>query len=354
MTDPPPPPGPVAAAPPLATAAHWMILLVGGVFLLRELGDILKPLCLAVLLGYIILPLHFQVKKYFPGRFSLVASAVLSLTALFVLTAVVQSSVRTLAAEVPLLRQRTQETLDHLQTEYAARYPETWRTVSEFAFPEREGDSYVRDVTGRLFGMTANTVGTGAVVGLYLLFLLVEAGKFPDRVRRTYPGPRAERILETIEGINRGVAHYLTAKVKSSLILAVPVFVLLAGFRVDLFVLWAVLTFFCNFVPYLGSLIGYSLPTMFAAYQFGFGWEAITIAILLLAIHLVCASIVEPKVIGQAVGLSPVVILFALAFWGYCWGLTGMLLAVPLTVMLKIIAIHVDATKSLARLVSEE
>jgi AI-2 transport protein TqsA len=63
---------------------------------------------------------------------------------------------------------------------------------------------------------------------------------------------------------------------------------------------------------------------------------------------------VEPAVIGRAVGLSPVIILFALAFWGYCWGLTGMLLAVPLTVMLKIVCEHMDATRPLAKLVSDE
>lgn len=353
MTD-PPPDGPTAEAPPLAVAARWMILLVGGVFLLRELGDILKPLCLAVLLGYVILPIHFQVKKYFPGRLSLVASAALSLTALFVLTAVVQSSVRALAAEVPGLTLKTRETMDWLQTEYATRYPATWKTVSEFAFAEREGEGPIRDVTGRLFGMAANTVSTGAVVGLYLLFLLVEAGQFPAKVRKAYSGPRAERILETIAGINRGIADYLSAKLKASLILAVPVFVLLLVFQVPLVLLWTVLTFFCNFVPYLGSVVGYSVPTMFAAYHFGFGWEAVVIGTLLLAIHLVSASVLEPAVIGKAVGLSPVVILFALAFWGYCWGLTGMLLAVPLTVLLKIVCAHVDATKSLARMVSEE
>src|SRR5689334_2861110 len=140
MTD-PPPTGPVASAPSVATAANWMILLVGGLFLLRELGDILKPVCLAVLLGYIILPLHWRVKKHFPGRLSLVMSAALSLTALFILTAVVQSSVRSLAAEVPVLTERTQETFDRLQAEYAERYPETWKAVSAFAFPQRDGDS---------------------------------------------------------------------------------------------------------------------------------------------------------------------------------------------------------------------
>ena len=101
-------------------------------------------------------------------------------------------------------------------------------------------------------------------------------------------------------------------------------------------------------------MAGYGLPTLFVLVTFGFGWEFITIAILLLAIHLTCASVVEPAIIGRAVGLSPVVILFALAFWGYCWGLTGMLLAVPLTVMLKIVCEHMDATRPVAKLVSDE
>ena len=109
-------------------------------------------------------------------------------------------------------------------------------------------------------------------------------------------------------------------------------------------------------VPFLrcqrrGSVL---LPTLFVLIKFGFGWEFITIAILMLAIHLVTASVVEPAVIGKAVGLSPLVILFALAFWGSLWGLTGMLLAVPLTVMLKIVAEHLDATKPLAKLVAAE
>jgi predicted PurR-regulated permease PerM len=64
--------------------------------------------------------------------------------------------------------------------------------------------------------------------------------------------------------------------------------------------------------------------------------------------------VVEPAVIGKAVGLSPVIILFSLAFWGYLWGLTGMLLAVPLTVMLKIVAEHMSATRPMAKLCSDE
>ena len=71
-----PPSGPIAEAPTLATAARWVVIVVGAFFLLRELGPILKPLFLAVLLGYVILPVHLRVKKWVPGRLSLMASQV--------------------------------------------------------------------------------------------------------------------------------------------------------------------------------------------------------------------------------------------------------------------------------------
>jgi AI-2 transport protein TqsA len=319
---------------------------------LRELGDILKPLFVAVLIGYVILPVHLTVKRYVPGRLSIVASTILTLVALFLLTVLIQSSVRTLSDEVPKLTEKVQEQWKNWKEQIQEHYPDAWKHVSGLAFPE--GDGTGRDLATQFFGVAAGTLSTAAVVGLYLLFLLMEASRFPDRVQKAFAEPRAERIMATIAGINRGIAHFLTAKVKASLVLAVPVFVLLFVFQTRYALIWAAFTFFCNFIPYLGSVAGYSLPTLFALYQFGAGWEAVTIAILLLAIHLVVASVIEPAILGKAVGVSPVVILFALAFWGSLWGLVGLLLAVPLTVMMKIIAEHIDATRSVAKLVSDE
>jgi AI-2 transport protein TqsA len=328
-----------------------MVILACAFFLLRELGPILKPLLLAVLVAYVVLPVHLAVKKRFPGRLALVASAVLSLVLILLLTIGIQATVTILAAELPGLNSKAVEMRESFQRYVGERYPETADAVKEIAFSD---DSSVREVTSRLVNAATDTLSTAAVVGLYLLFILLEAGRFPDKVRRAFAGPRADRIMDTFQGISRGIAGFLSAKVKASLILAVPVFVVLLVFRTPLALGWAVFTFFCNFIPYLGSVAGYGLPTLFVLVKFGFGWEFLTIAILLLAIHVASASVIEPAVIGRAVGVSPVVILFALAFWGYCWGLTGMLLAVPLTVMLKIICEHMDATRPLARLVSDE
>ena len=350
----PPPIDEPADSPSLAAVARVLVGLAAGWFLLRELGPVLKPLFLAVLLGYVIIPLHVRVKRHVPGRLSVVVLAVVSLATIALASWMIQFSVRALAAELDKSNGGTPSKVESLRHDFVARYPWLAGVAGAVAQAEQEGEGHLRDYTSRLVAMAADTVVAAAVVGLYLLFLLVEAGRFPLRVRQAFSEPRAARIMAMVAGVNRGIATYLTAKVKSSFMLAVPVFIVLFVFEVRLVVAWTVVTFFCNFVPYIGSVVAYSLPTGFALLQFGLGWEAITVAVLLLAVHLVTASVVEPRVIGRAVGVSPMLILLALAFWGHCWGLTGMLLAVPLTVMAKITCEHIEATRPLARLVSDE
>jgi AI-2 transport protein TqsA len=182
------------------------------------------------------------------------------------------------------------------------------------------------------------------------MFLLLEASLLPDRVRRAYPPERAEQILKIAGEVNEAIARYLKAKVQASLALAVPVGLVLWLVGVKFALLWAILTFLCNFIPYLGSVIAYSLPVGFAFLLFGVSWESVTTAVLLLGCHVGSASVLEPTIIGKAVGLSPLVILGSLAFWGLLWGLPGMFLAVPLTVVVMIGMEHFEQTQPIARL----
>lgn len=125
---------------------------------------------------------------------------------------------------------------------------------------------------------------------------------------------------------------------------------MLAIFGVKFVAIWMLLTFLCNFIPYVGSVISYTVPTLFAALQLP-PWDGpIAVAILLLGVQVASATLIEPMIIGRAVGLSPLLILAALAVWGSVWGLPGMFLAVPLTVVLKIVLQNIEATQALAKL----
>ena len=231
---------------------------------------ILKPLFLAVPIGYVVLPIHLAVKKHATSRLSLFGTTILSLIVVALLAAGIQATISTLASEMPALNSKASDMRDEFQKYSAEHFPQTAKAVNQIVLPE--GESPVRDITGRLIAAAADTLSTAAVVGLYLIFLLLEASRFPDRVRRAFSEKRSGRILETIQRINLAIAHYLTAKVKAGLLLAVPVFIILVVFRAVRHHL-GVLTF-CNFVPYLGSVIGCSVPVLFALVNFGFGWSS--------------------------------------------------------------------------------
>ena len=146
----------------------------------------------------------------------------------------------------------------------------------------------------------------------------------------------------------------MRVKVQASLFLAVPITVGLWAFGVKFPVLWGLLNFFANFIPYLGSIVGFSVPVLFTFLDLDPGWQPFAAAGTVLAIHLLLAYVVEPKMTGKAVGLSPLVILVSLSFWGLCWGFIGMFLATPLTVICKIVLSHIPYTMPIAKLLGDE
>jgi AI-2 transport protein TqsA len=219
---------------------------------------------------------------------------------------------------------------------------------------EEQGTARLQDALSSLANVTAGAFVEGVEVVVYLILILLEARRLPQRTRGAFADEQAERILTTIGSINAAIASYLKVKVKVNVALAVPVMLVLWIFGIKFVVLWGALTFLANFVPYLGSIVACSLPILFAFVDSDFGWQQVAVAVLLVTIHGSSAYLVEPAMTGKALNLSPLVVLIALSFWGLCWGLTGMILAVPLTAMLKIILETAPSTRPIALLMSEE
>ena len=117
----------------------------------------------------------------------------------------------------------------------------------------------------------------------------------------------------------------------------------------DFPIVWGFLAFIMNFIPIFGSVISVGLTTIFSLIQFYPSWgKTLFILIFMTTINIVIGNIIEPRIEGKNLGISPVAILISLSIWGYIWGFTGMLLAVPLTVIIKIICENLEYTKSFA------
>jgi len=193
---------------------------------------------------------------------------------------------------------------------------------------------------GVIFNVTAATMGN---IGMFLskmvlviigvAFLLVESRNFGDKVDIIFK--KDEVSKKNFELFAHTIQKYFTIKTFTSLLTGVLITITLFVFNVEYPFLWGFLGFMLNFIPVVGSIIA-SVPALMLALVHHdlttFSW----LAVIYLMINNFISNILEPKIMGEGLGLSPAIIFFSLIFWGWVLGPVGMFLAAPLTMTLKI------------------
>jgi predicted PurR-regulated permease PerM len=116
--------------------------------------------------------------------------------------------------------------------------------------------------------------------------------------------------------------------------------------------IWGILTFLLNFIPSIGSVVATILPITIAFIQFESYLTIFLVAVLLIVVQFTMGNLIDPRVVGDSVNLSPLVVLFSLIFWGWLLGIVGMFLAVPLSVVLKIVFENISDLRFLSVLMS--
>jgi len=184
----------------------------------------------------------------------------------------------------------------------------------------------------------ANFVGKFFLVVIMTLFLLLGSSK--------------KEKSETWNNINKPVKKYIVTKFITSSVTGILTGLIYWALGLELALIFGTLTFLLNFIPTFGSIIAVLLPLPVAFLQYG---DSTMIALVLLlpsVVHLIIGNVIEPKLFGQAFGLHPVTIILALIFWGMLWGITGMLLAAPLTAIIRISFDQFEITKPISKILS--
>ena len=153
--------------------------------------------------------------------------------------------------------------------------------------------------------------------------------------------------------INHSVSEYIRLKTLVSLLTGGIGLVFLLIMRVEAAFFWAFLIFVLNYIPTIGSLVATAFPAFFSLLQFGELTPFLIILVGLGAVQLLVGNVVEPRIMGKSLNLSPLVTILALVVWGVIWGIVGMLLSVPITVIMVIIFSHFEGTRKAAILLSE-
>ncbi len=188
-----------------------------------------------------------------------------------------------------------------------------------------------------LVGRLATFLGTTFVVLILTIFMLTEARQFGRRFNAICEarGPNFERMLAA----GKDVQRFLGIKTFASLATGVLAGVLCRVCDLDFFILWGILAFTLNYIPVVGSIIA-GIPPIILAILVHDLPRGVIVAVGYLSINTFIGNFVEPSMLGRRFGLSTLVVIVSVLFWGWLWGPVGMLLAVPMTMIIKVALDH--------------
>ncbi len=191
----------------------------------------------------------------------------------------------------------------------------------------------VMNLTAGLFAGFGGLLADSFLIFIMVIFLLLEASTFPAKLQAAFGdrGQAMDRFGELAASVNR----YLFIKTWVSLLTGVLAGVWCALFGLDFAILWGVLAFLLNYVPNIGSILAGLPPVLLAIVQLGPGTALIILAGYAV-INNVFGNLIEPRFMGQGLGLSTFAVVLSLIFWGWVLGPVGMLLSIPLTMAVKI------------------
>lgn len=181
------------------------------------------------------------------------------------------------------------------------------------------------------------------IIVLMFAFLLVEMmGGIKDKIKAAFSRDGTsgigDDVVSIVLGVVKPINQFLSIKFFMSLATGIIVYLVTLFVGMDFAIVWGFLAFALNFIPTFGSIVSVALTTVFALIQFFPRWQVVVLVFVVsLAANMVIGNVIEPRMEGEQLHLSPFVILISLSLWGWMWGLVGMLLAVPISVVIGIV-----------------
>jgi len=320
-------------------AAAAVVVVVAG---LKAAESIVVPFLLSLFVAIISAPALFSLQRRgLPAGLSLLAVLLAVGLVAVVLALIVGTSVNRFAAAVPEYRARLEEEVSALLQ---------WLEAYGVALPVDSVREALNPSAAMQLASTMLTGLSGVLTNVFfiiltVIFILLEATSFTDKLRRIMGGS-AEAIPHLSE-LSDDINRYIGMKTLTSLATGVLIALWLAIIGVDFPVLWGLLAFLLNFVPTIGSIIAAVPAVLLAFVQAGLGLAALG-AGGYLVVNVLIGNIIEPRVMGRGLGLSPLVVFLSLVFWGWVLGPVGMLLSIPLTMVVKIMLENSEETRWLA------
>jgi len=347
----------------------FFIVVIGLVVLfgvLKELQHIIVPLIIAYLLLFVFEPLNtFLVDKKIPKSVTTIIDLLIIVGFFWGLSRFIIDSFSRLGQELPLYEQK----LNNIVQRTAASFGIRDVLFRNFDISEILKQIDYGGIASGLFSSTLSLFSAGFFILFFFIFISSSHEHIIEAIKKRYIKKQSELSFEDIEAnennnvkaekekekrkkkiektfkdITEQVQRYIATKFLISLLTSIVIGIVLWIFNVDFLIVWAVLTFFLNFIPNIGSIIAIILPTLMTLIQYESIGYTLLVAGIITVIQNLIGNILEPKILGNKLGINPLIILLSLLLWGYVWGIAGMFLSVPLTAVVKIIISNSEST----------
>lgn len=314
---------------------------------------LLIPMIIAIFLWHLLNTLAKLIKnsvifgKHLPQSLCLLFALLILMLVLYKLGEIITNNVNDVIQTAPRYQQNLLEILNNFGTKFKLK---TMSYIQD-TFNQLSFRSIFINIYSLFTGLTSNAF----LITLYIGFLFIEQRVMQLKLTALFPDKKHLKLAEQIiSQIVSDTQTYIGIKSAMSLLTAFSSWLIMKAVGLDFAEFWALLIFFLNFIPNIGSIIATVFPVLISLIQFQHSWwPFVVVSIGIITVQFIVGNLIEPRFLGRSLNLSPLVILLALAIWGSIWGIYGLFLSVPITVMMMIVFSHFDKTKPIAILLSQ-
>ncbi|MEM1000149.1 MAG: AI-2E family transporter [Bacteroidota bacterium] len=326
----------------ISRLAYLTIALIGFVYFLIVAKDLLQPIVIAGCIWYVTRAISDQIAKLgLPkGLCTLLASVTIIVAILFSIE-IIANNVNQMIEDAPTYQQRVVE----LKASFLETFNIEELPSSAQLFDEVDLQPLVSEIGTSLSSFAGNL----ALVIVYAIFLIMEQATFPKKWRNSFTQNESlEQATMTVKRISASVREYISVKTGVSLLTAALSWLVMWLVGLEYAIFWAFIIFLLNYIPSIGSLLATAFPVLFSILQFETFTNTAILLVVISVIQFSVANLLEPMLMGRTLNISGLVTLISLSLWGAIWGITGMILSVPIMVTVIIVCSEFSATRPVA------
>ena len=319
----------------------------------KLLSSVFMPLTVAILLSLVFYPLCRKLNKLrIPWVVCVLIIIALAIIAIYIVGQLLVTSLSAVIASYPRYESKFTSIYQSICETFGIQY-DYENTLWNNLVNSLNVRSALQSLAISLSSGLVTFVKTLLVVGLFVAFFLIEMPTLNKKMELMFAEQHKRSKLHLMaKKTIAEVTHYISIKFFISLITGILVGLSTFVIHMDFPIIWGFIAFTLNFIPSFGSIISWTVTTLFAVLQFYPHWGyAVYVGFMVLAINMILGNVIEPRWEGSDLGISPFMILVSLSFFGWMWGFVGMIMAVPLMVIIKIMCENNEHLSSFAILI---